>query len=326
LATPLPAPAAPANTAAAPQAAPVQTNSADAIIETLTVIAPEMAAEAEAPVAKTESAPAPQVAETETQAQQTQAQPVAAQTAVVAPVVTEGQPKAKTAATKPQADTIAPQDADTLAGLPTTDAAAAPATETETKQDQSRQDQSPAERGRERAQERAQAGERLAARFADSQISLIRDEASLTGPIQTFKASVKAVAAEAILTATATNSPSEAPKTATSATATATVLTSAGGTSDATPTAKTASRPNAPVFQTPVVQQVGTRLVETAANGGGRVIMDLRPEHFGPRHHRCGRARRWPRDGDGSGRQSRSARTAPPRCGAVGAGFARYRP
>ena len=27
--------------------------------------------------------------------------------------------------------------------------------------------------------------------------------------------------------------------------------------------------------------QVGTRLVETAANGGGRVIMDLRPEHLG---------------------------------------------
>lgn len=272
-----PAPATPAastNAAAAPQTAPVQTNPADAIIETLTVIASEGGTEADALVAKPESGPAPQAVDT---APETQTQPVAAQTAVVAPVVTDAQPKAKAAAPKSQADTVAPQDAETLAGLPITEAAAAPATETETKQDQNRQDQSPAERGRERAQERAQAGERLAARFADSQVSLIRDEASLSGPIQTFKTELKVAVAEASLAAAATQS--DAPKAPNSATAT--VVSNSATTGNAASAAKTAARPNSPVFQTPVVMQVGTRLVETAANGGGRVIMDLRPEHLG---------------------------------------------
>jgi flagellar hook-length control protein FliK len=273
-AAPLPASAAPTNAAAAPQAQPVQTNPADAIIESLTVVASQGSAEAETPVAKPESGPAPQAVDT---ALETQTQPVAAQTAAVAPVVTDAQPKAKAAAPKSQADTVAPQDAETLAGLPITDAAAAPATETETKQDQNRQDQSPAERGRERAQERAQTGERLAARFADSQVSLIRDEASLSGPIQTFKAELKVAVAEASLAAAPSHS--DAPKAPNSATAA--VVNNAATTGNAASAAKTAARPNSPVFQTPVVMQVGTRLVETAANGGGRVIMDLRPEHLG---------------------------------------------
>ncbi|MFY7779013.1 MAG: flagellar hook-length control protein FliK [Elstera sp.] len=276
--TPWPTSATPTNPAPAPQTAPVQTNAADAIIETLTVVAREGDTEADAPVAKPESGPAPQVVDT---APETQAQPVAAQTALVAPVVTDAQPKAKAAAPKPQADAVAPQDAETLAGLPTTDAAAAPATEAETKQDQNRQDQSPAERGRERAQERAQAGERLAARFADSQISLIRDEASLSGPIQAFKAGLKVAAAEASLAAATTAPQSDTIKAPNSVSATAAVVNNAATTGNAAPAAKTAARPNSPVFQTPVVQQVGTRLVETAANGGGRVIMDLRPEHLG---------------------------------------------
>jgi len=275
-AAPLPASAAPTNAAAAPQTAPVQTNAADAIIETLTVVASEGGTEADAPVAKPESAPVPQAVDT---ASETQSQPVAAQTAVVAPVIADAQPKAKAAAPKPQADTVAPQDAETLAGLPITDAAAAPATDAETKQDQNRQDQSPAERGRERAQERAQAGERLAARFADSQVSLIRDEASLSGPIQTFKTELKVAVTEASLAATTTATQSDAAKAPNSATAA--VVNSAATTGNAASAAKTAARPNSPVFQTPVVQQVGTRLVETAANGGGRVIMDLRPEHLG---------------------------------------------
>lgn len=255
-----------------PPSAPAQSSSDDAIIEALTVIAPEAAAQTDASDAESGNVPAQQASDASTEAQ---SQPTAAQTTVVAPVIAETQPKAKPSAAKPQAEAVAQQDADTLAGLPKPEAAPA----TETTQDQNRQDQSPAERGRERAQERAQAGERLAARFADSQVSLIRDEASLSGPIQAFKAELKVAAAEANLAAATTVPQSDAAKAPTSATAA--VVNNVATTGNAATAAKTAARPNSPVFQTPVVQQVGTRLVETAANGGGRVIMDLRPEHLG---------------------------------------------
>lgn len=266
-----PAPVASTQQSSTPPA-PAQSSSDDAIIEALTVIAPEAAAQTDASDVKSENVPAQQASDASTEAQ---SPPTAAQTTVVAPVIAETQPKAKPPAAKPQAEAVAQQDADTLAGLPKPEAAPA----TETTQDQNRQDQSPAERGRERAQERAQAGERLAARFADSQVSLIRDEASLSGPIQAFKAELKVAAAEANLAAATTVPQSDAAKAPTSATAA--VVNNAATTGNAATAAKTAARPNSPVFQTPVVQQVGTRLVETAANGGGRVIMDLRPEHLG---------------------------------------------
>jgi flagellar hook-length control protein FliK len=264
----------PANPQTATPAQPT-TPAANAIIEALTVATPKADAQAAAQ-AEAETAPAQQATDATT-AQS--AQPSAeAQTAAMAPVVVDAQSKAKPATATSQADTATQQDADTLAALPTADIAPAP--DADAGQDQSRQDQSPADRGRERAQERSQAGERLAARFADSQISLIRDEASLSGPMQAFKAALgKAAAAEALTSAAA--SPIDAPKHTAPSAATAAVFNAAGATEGSSAAAKTAARPNAPVYQTPIIQQVGTRLVETAANGGGRVIMDLRPEHLG---------------------------------------------
>ncbi len=128
-----------------------------------------------------------------------------------------------------------------------------------------------------------QTGERLAAKLADSQAALIRDDTALTGPLAAFKTALTSAKPDATGPATpmAAGTPADSGKAATpqSMLAATGPITSAAQTESAAKASP--SRPGAPVFQTPVVQQVGTRLVETAANGGGRVIMDLRPEHLG---------------------------------------------
>lgn len=268
-ATPPPLPSA----AAQPQA-PAQAPQPDAVIESLTVIATDTAPET---ASAQEAAPAAKAAEP---TQDATPEIIAAQSATAAPVVADTQPKAKAATAKPAAETATGKDADALAALPT--AEAVPASENEAARDQGgNRDQSHGDKARERGQDRAQTGERLAAKLADSQASLIRDEAALSGPVESFKTALKNAAVDGLAPAagTLTTDQPTKPATSTQPTMAAAANTTAAGPQTAA-AAKSAARA-APVFQIPVVQQVGTRLVETAENGGGRVVMDLRPEHLG---------------------------------------------
>lgn len=268
-ATPPPLPSA----ATQPQA-PAQAPQPNAVIESLTVIATDTAPET---TSAQEAAPATKAVEP---TQDATPEIIAAQSATAAPVVADTQPKTKAATAKPAAETATGKDADALAALPT--AEAVPASENEAARDQGgNRDQSHGDKARERGQERAQTGERLAAKLADSQASLIRDEAALSGPVESFKAALKNAAVDGLAPAAGTLTADQPTKPATSTqpTMAAAANTTAAGPQTAA-AAKSAARA-APVFQIPVVQQVGTRLVETAENGGGRVVMDLRPEHLG---------------------------------------------